>query len=311
MLLSFLYLCFGLISLVTCTPRPPRLQRRQFDYRPPNGYSIDRQAGVGELDQFQAYGAIIVALLNLAYDDSSKLTDPVSYPYPAITLNITGADENKPYYRQFASYTLYNALETMISTNNFTVSNFTMQNKAGTISCKVILAPPSAQWQQLTGSSSSSGLSPRSVLPKDTLPSILEARQSPGLTNESAALDHLTPLYASDWYGPASTPEDFFLALATTIVKISVITNKDVPINAQSVEQEGYHLNVTNVPLAGQRDYLTNRGVLNLCGHAYGELLERVGYGIRPVTNFETVLVWTNGTGLVQQHVLRYEGRVR
>ncbi|KAI4191171.1 MAG: hypothetical protein L6R41_000308 [Letrouitia leprolyta] len=299
------------MSLVACSPYSPILQKRRFNYTLPNGYSIERQAGIGELDQFQAYGAIIVALLDLAYDDSSKLTDPVFYPYPAITLNITGSDESSPYYRQFASYTLYNALETMITSNNFSVSNFTMQNKAGTISCKVILAPPSAQWQQLVGDSLANGLSPRALHHDQVLPSILAARQSGGLTNESATLDHLTPLYASNWYGPKSTPEDFILALATTIVKVSVITNKDVPINNQSVEQEGYHLNATNVPLAGQRDYLTNRGVLNLCKHAHGELEERLGYGINPITSFETVLVWTNGTDLVQQHVLRFEGRGR
>lgn len=197
----------------------------------------------------------------------------------------------------------------MSSRNDFTVSNFTLQNKAGTIACKVILAPPSAEWQQLLGSSSS-GLSPRTL--RDPLPALLETRQaSSRLYNESAALNKRIPFYASDWYGPESEPEVFFMALATTIVKVSDISDKDMTIDSQSVESLGYHLNVTNVPLPGQQDYLTNRGVLNICAYAYGQLLKRLGYGIQPITNFEITLLWTNGTDLFQQHVMRYEGAVR
>ncbi|KAI4176946.1 MAG: hypothetical protein LQ343_000803 [Gyalolechia ehrenbergii] len=313
MLSSFVYLCFGLVSLVTSTSsqaHSSELQRRRFEYGLPTGYSVDRQPGVGELDPLQAYGAIIVTLINLAYGDSGNLTDPVSYPYPAITLNITGPDDSSPYYRQFASYTLYNALETMSSTKIFTVSNFTLQNKAGAIACKVILAPPSAEWQQLIGGSLSGGLSPRTPY-HNSLPSVLKARQASRLTNESAPLENLTPLYASDWYGPESTLEDFFLALATTIVMVSDVADKDVTINSKSAETAGYHLNVTNVPVAGQGHYFTSRGVLNLCAHAYGELSERLAYGSKPIRNFETTLVWTNGTDLIQQHVLRYEGPER
>ncbi|KAI4285967.1 MAG: hypothetical protein L6R38_000260 [Xanthoria sp. 2 TBL-2021] len=256
----------------------------------------ERTAGNGELDQIQVYGATFVSMLGLAYENSGNLTEPVSYAYPAITLNITGQDETTPYYRQFASYTLYHALQTMIADNDFTVSNFKLQNKAGTIACKVIIAPPSADWQRLIGGFSG-GLSPRNP-DHITLP-VLEKRQSFRLGNESLALEKLTPFYASDWYGPESTPEDFFLALTTMVVMVSDLSNKDQIIDYQRVEKYGYHLNVTNVPLPSQQDYLTNRGVLNLCAHAYREVSDRLGFGINRVTSFETVLVWTNGTEMV------------
>ncbi|KAL8726785.1 MAG: hypothetical protein Q9181_005924 [Wetmoreana brouardii] len=277
-------------------------------YKLPDGYTVERDYSAGELDQDQIYGAILVAMFNLAYEEARNLTKPVSYTYPAITLNITGADEDSQYYRQFASYTLYHALETVISSRNFNVSNFTLQNKAGGIACKVILAPPSAEWQQLIGGSSG-GLSPRS--PCHFLPTLLETRQAYLLTNESAALEKLTPLYASDWYGPESDPEDFIMALATMIVRVSDVSDKDTIINYQNLEKDGYHLNVTNVPLQSQRDYLTSRGVFNICVHAYGKLTKRLEYGISPITSFETFLLWTNGTDLIQQHVFRYEGAVR
>ncbi|KAI4262029.1 MAG: hypothetical protein L6R42_002784 [Xanthoria sp. 1 TBL-2021] len=156
-------------------------------------------------------------------------------------------------------------------------------------------------WQGFSG-----GLSPRH--PDYALPAVLEARQASNLYNGSNALEMLIPLYVSDWYGPQSTPEDFFMPLATMIVMVSDISYKDTIFNYQSVEKLGYHLNVTNVPSRSQRDYLTNRGGLNLCAHAYEELSRWPGYGINPITDFETTLVWTNGTDLVQQHVLRYEG---
>lgn len=125
--------------------------------------------------------------------------------------------------------------------------------------------------------------------------------------NASFALEQLTPLHVSDWYGPASPPQDFFLALATMIVTVADTPDKDTVINTQSVERWGYRLNVTNVPLPSQVDYLTYRGVLGLCGDAYGELARRVGFW-DPVTDFETMVVWTDGREVVQQHVLRYAG---
>ncbi|KAL8703603.1 MAG: hypothetical protein Q9201_003228 [Fulgogasparrea decipioides] len=305
-----LYLFFFLVSWVVSIPSPSlptTLHRRNYQYKLPNGYNVERISSAGELEQDQVYGAILVAMFSLAYEEPRNLTKPVSYTYPAITLNITGADEDSQYYRQFASYTLYHALEILVSSNNFSVSNFTLQNKAGGIACKVVLAPPSAEWQQLIGGSSG-GLSPRS--PRHPLPAFLETRQAAQLYNESAALEKLIPYYASDWYGPESDPVDFFMALATIIVRVSDVSNKDTTINWQTVEEDGYHLNVTNVPLQSQKYYLTNRGVLNICAHAYGEMTGRLGYGTKPMTNFETYLLWTNGTEVIQQHVFRYEGVV-
>lgn len=97
MLISFLHIFFGLISVVVSTSAPgptPASRLRLYEYKLPDGYSIERQIGAGELDQGQVYGAVIVAMINLAYQDSRNLTDPVSYSYPAITLNITSADES-------------------------------------------------------------------------------------------------------------------------------------------------------------------------------------------------------------------------
>lgn len=303
-----LWLLLALINHVVSLPSSDfstSLQRRNFKYKLPDGYTIERRLGVGELDQAQVYGAILVAMFGLAYEDSRSLTDPVSSTYPAIILNITGADEDSQYYRQFASYTLYHALETIIATNDSSVANFTLQNQVGAIACKVVLGPPSSEWQQLLGGSSGSGLSPRS--PHHLFPALLENRQARSY-NQSAPLAKLTPFYLSDWYGLESDPTDFFMALATLIVQVSDISDKDLTINSQSVEESGYHLNVTNVRLPGQMDYLSNRGVLNLCSNAYKMLTRRLGYGIEPVTSFESTLLWTNGTDAIQQHVLRYEG---
>lgn len=127
----------------------------------------------------------------------------------------------------------------------------------------------------------SGGLSPRH--PDHALPAVLETRQASRLYNESHALERLIPLYALDWYGPESTPKNFFM--------VSDISYKDTIIKYQSVEKLGYHLNVTNIPSQSQRDYLTNRGGLNLCAHAYEQLLRRLGYGINPIMSFETTLV--------------------
>ena len=312
MLPSFLCIFFGLISLAVSiiTPsQPTALRQRDLQYKLPDGYTVVRTPGVGELDSGQVYGAIIVALLTLAYEDSSNLTDPISYPYTAITLNISGADETSQYYRQFASYTLYNALQTLNSSNDFTASNFTLQNSAGAIACKVVLGPPSALWQEFLGGSIGGSLSPRSS--RHSLPSFLEPRQAARITNETAPLAKLIPLYAPDWYGPESPPQDFFIALATMIVKVSDSDDKDSGISYQTLGKEGYHLNVTNIPQQNQLLYLSNRGVLNLCAYAYGQLAKRLGYGIEPITHFEATLVWTNGTDLINHHVLRYEGAMR
>ena len=224
-----------------------------------------------------------------------------------MTVNITGGDDTSRFYRQFATYTLYHALQVLTAEQNVTVSNFTLGNDAGAVACRVVHAPASAEWQQLIGGFSG-GLSPRHTA--HTLPAVLEPRQTSTSTNESSALEELTPFYVSDRYGPESTPEDFFMALATMIVMASDYSDKDQTINYLQAGKYGYDFNVTRVPLPGQDGYLTNRGVLNLCTRAYGELTEKLGY-FDPVTSFETVLVWTNGTEVVNHHVLRYEGIAR
>lgn len=115
-------------------------------------------------------------MLSLAYENSHNLTKPISYPYPAVTLNIIGADASTPYYRQFASYALYHTLQTMGADNDFTVSNFALQNQVGAIAYKVVHVPPRAEWQQLIGGSSG-GPSPRST-DNTPLPATLVARQA-------------------------------------------------------------------------------------------------------------------------------------
>lgn len=119
----------------------------------------------------------------------------MSSPYPGIILNTTGAGEKSQHYQQFASYVLYNALDTMTTTNNFTDSSFTLQNKAGAIACKVVITPPSAEWQQQLVGGYSGSIGPRDS--HHALPQLLQTRQA-RLTNRSSALEKLTPLYASD-----------------------------------------------------------------------------------------------------------------
>ncbi|KAL8851887.1 MAG: hypothetical protein Q9221_003210 [Calogaya cf. arnoldii] len=301
---SFLLLfCFCLTSFCVLSSSQSlnsSLPLKGFQYKLPDGYAIGRSTGSGDLYPGE--------------------TDPFSHFFFGITLKVTGADDTTPFYRQFATYTLNHALQTMTAEiktpdNIFTSTNFTLQNKAGAVACRVIFE---AQ-QQAIGGFSGGGISPRDggrhAL---SLPALLEPRQaSRPPKNESSALETLTPIYASDWYGPRSTPQDFFLALATMIIQIADQGERDTTINWRDVEKYGYHLNVTYVPIPGSQRYLTNRGVLNLCAYAYGELTERLGYGTQPVTNFETTLVWINATGpgtgtgidFVEQHVLRYEGQ--
>ncbi|KAL8760620.1 MAG: hypothetical protein Q9184_003210 [Pyrenodesmia sp. 2 TL-2023] len=308
-ILLFVWLSLTGFATFTSSQSPnASLPRKGFQCKLPGGYSIVRNPGIGEFDQGQVYGAVLVAMLSLAYEDFDNLTDPISYPYPAVTLNITGVDVSAPYYRQFASYVPYHALQTMSADSDFTLSSFTLQNQDGATACKVVLAPPSAEWQQLIGGSTG-GLSPRS--PGSTLlPATLVTRQaSSRIYNESSALEKLNSLYASDWYGPESTASDFLIALAAMIVKVSDISDKDAVINYHKLEELGYHLNVSKVPRPdGKPDYFANRGAVNLCAHPYGELSRRLGYGTKAVTNFETTLMWTNGTDLIQQQALRYEG---
>ncbi|KAL8690541.1 MAG: hypothetical protein Q9218_004039 [Villophora microphyllina] len=179
-------------------------------------------------------------------------------------------------------------------------AKYTLQNKASAVVCKVILASASPEWQQLVGASSR-GLSPRASS-FNPLPAQIESRHA-RLSNSSAPLEQLTSFYASDWYGPESNATDFFMAFATIIVQASDTSDKDVVINFQSVEESGYHLNVTNTPLQSQVDNLSNRCVLNLCAYAYGEVTKRMDYGIDPITNLYMTSLWTNGTVLIQQHV--------
>ena len=207
-----LILFFNLISFATSIPTSSFIQtlhRRNYRNYLPDGYSIERQPGTAQVDQTQVYGAIILAMISLANKDSRNLTDPGSYTYPGIILNITGADEDTQYHPLFASYTLYHALEVMITETNLTASNFTLRNEAGTIGCKVVIARPGGEWQQLLGGSSG-GVSARS--PRPALPVTLNKRQATHL-NESAALEKLTPYYAFDWYGPESNATDFLMAL--------------------------------------------------------------------------------------------------
>ncbi|KAL9638887.1 MAG: hypothetical protein Q9204_001334 [Flavoplaca sp. TL-2023a] len=298
-------LCLGsLYTLSSSQSHKATLPQKGFLYKLPDGYGIERSSGVYELDPFYVYGAVLVSMIELADEDSSNLTDPVSKSYAGMTVNITGPDDTAPFYRQFATYTLYHALQVLTAEQNVTVSNFTLENDAGAVACKVVLAPASADWQRLIGAFCS-GLSPRHAA--HTLPAVLEPRQTSTSTNESSALEELTPFYVSDWYGPESTPEDFIMALATMIVMVSDFNDKDQTINYQQAGKYGYDFNVTNVPLPGQDGFLTNRGVLNLCTRAYGELTEQLGY-FNPVSNFETVLVWTNGMEVINHHVLRYGG---
>ncbi|KAL8893316.1 MAG: hypothetical protein Q9192_005386, partial [Flavoplaca navasiana] len=266
-----------------------------FPYKLPDGYSIERTSGVYGLDRFHVYGAILVSMIELAYEDAGNQTDPLSKSCLGMTVNITGGDDTMPYYRQFATYTLYHALQVLTAEPNVTVSNFTLRNDAGAVACRVILAPASADWQRLIGGFSG-GLSPRHAA--HTLPAALETRQTSTFTNTSSVLEELTSFYVSDWYGPESTPEDFFMALATMIVMVSDFSDKDKTINYQQARIYGYDFNVTYVPLPNQDGYLTNRGVLNLCTRTYGELTEQLGY-FNPVSNFETVLI--------NHHVLRYD----
>ncbi|KAI4221342.1 MAG: hypothetical protein L6R36_006977 [Xanthoria steineri] len=156
----------------------------------------------------------------------------------------------------------------MSSNNNLTVFNFTLQNQAGSIASKVILAPASADWQRLIGRFSG-GLSPRHRFNHPLLPAVLKPRQQASSSpryNASAAFEKLTPIHVSDWYGPESTGQDLFQALATMVVTVADSPDKDTVVSTQSVEQRGYRLNVTNVPLQSQVDYLTYRGVSGLCG---------------------------------------------
>ena len=147
----------------------------------------------------------------------------------------------------------------------------------------MILAPPIADWQRLIGGFSG-GLNPRHSF-KHPLPTVLKTRQPASSSphfNASSALEKLTPLHVSDWYDPEFTPQGFFLALATLIVTVADSPDKDTVVSTHSVEKWGYRLNVMNVPLQqSQVDYLTYRGVLGLCGDAYGELASRVGFWSR------------------------------
>ena len=300
---------------------------RNFRYKLPDGYSINRTTNPNvtgsteyndpnAFDPGQVYVSTLIAMVNLAYENSGNLTSSVSYPYQGITLNITGADPSAQYYRQFASYILYQALDDMSSTDSFVISNFTLQNAEGVIACKVIYAPPDALFQQLVnGALGSGGIAPPRLRAR-SLPEVprLEPRQisSTQFTNYSAALNSLTPYWAPQWYGPTTTPRDFFMALATLVVRLSDVVAKDDTIQTSSAEKDGYHLNVTDVetgarPRGSYGGYLTTRGVLNTVTRAVQEAAEKLGY-FQDLTDLEITLLWTNATTAIQQWVLRYEG---
>ncbi|KAL8657645.1 MAG: hypothetical protein Q9226_001707 [Calogaya cf. arnoldii] len=117
--------------------------QKGFQYKLPDGYDIERSTGTGDLYPGEVFGAILVAMLGLAYENYYNQTDPFSHFFFGITLKITGADDTMPFYRQFASYTLYHTLQTitaeiMTSEDIFTATNFTLQNKAGAVACRVI-----------------------------------------------------------------------------------------------------------------------------------------------------------------------------
>ncbi|KAL8893357.1 MAG: hypothetical protein Q9192_005345 [Flavoplaca navasiana] len=212
---SFLLLNLCLSSLYTLSSSQGHnatLPQKGFPYKLPDGYSIERTSGVGELDLFYAYGAIHVSMIELA----------TKMPPAQMTHRHTTANSQP-------------TLFTMLS------------NRA--VACRVVLAPANADWQRLIGGFSG-GLSPRHAT--HTLPAVLETRQTSTFTNTSSVLEELTPFYASDWYGPESALENFFMALATMIVMVSDFSDKDKTINHQQAEKYGYDFNVTYVPLPSQ-----------------------------------------------------------
>lgn len=305
--ITFLAVCICIPALVSTINTG--LAQRGFAYKFPDGYSVVRTQGVVELDCAYIYGALVVAMQTLAYEDARGLSDPLSFPFNTVTLNITGAETSPQFYRQFASYLLYDTLAGLAAKPNITTlsANYTLQNAAGSIACKVIIGPPSPEWQQLINGFSGTGLGPRNEDRNRASLSMLEPRQA--TRNDSAPLEKLTPLVAKDWWGPATTPEDFIMAIATMIVKIGDLDVKtlDTWINGQSVEDEGYHLNVTNGLTPEPFSYLTNRGVLNMLGDAYGAVAKQLGY-FDEIRNFESYTLWTNGTTAEHFHVLRFVG---
>lgn len=186
-------------------------------------------------------------------------------------------------------------------------ANYTLQNAAGTVACKIIIGPPSELWQQLMGGYSGGGLAPSNEGRGHASLPLLEPRQA--VRNDSAPLQKpIFPLVATDWYGPETTPEYFIMAIATMMVKISDIKEMDSGINSQSVEEEGYHLNVTNGLTPYPYSFLTNRGVLNMLGDAYGEVAKQLGY-LNEIRNLESFTLWTNGTAMEHFHILRFVGK--
>ncbi|KAL8889195.1 MAG: hypothetical protein Q9215_003494 [Flavoplaca cf. flavocitrina] len=111
-------------SLLVLASHIATLPQKGFPYKLPDGYSIERTSGVYELHPFYAYGAILVSMIELAYEDAGNQTDPVSKSYAGMTVNITGGDDTSRFYRQFATYTLYHALQVLTAEQNVTVSNF-------------------------------------------------------------------------------------------------------------------------------------------------------------------------------------------
>ena len=310
---------------------------RNFQYKLPDGYTIERTTNPNvttseaftdpnAFDPAQVYVSTLTAMLGLAYEDSSGLTGPTSYPYQGIVLNITGADESSQYYRQFASYILYHALDAMSSTDTFVISNFTLQDSAGVVACKVVYGPPNALFQQLIDSGiTSGGTSPprRTRRRARSLPELLNVRQTIASqnTNTTAKLDTLRPFWAPAWYGPSypspAGERDFYMALSTLVVKLSDTSQnaKDVTTYQESAETEGYHLNITALHTDESTAFgnsLTPRGCLNMLGRAVTEGADLLGHYV-DFSNFEIALLWVNATGReepIQHYVLRYEGVV-
>ena len=133
--ISLLGLCISSLSIIVSSRRlNSSLPQKGFEYKLPDGYSIDRTVGTRKLDELQVYGAILVTMLQLAYEDSRNLTFPVLYPSPAVTLNITGADNINPLLLPISKL---HPLSTMPSKQCASTTNFAASNSHAAEQCRL------------------------------------------------------------------------------------------------------------------------------------------------------------------------------
>ena len=228
-----------------------------YQYIVPNGYTIvQTPLNADPIPLGQIYGAAIGGLLEFAYaNDPNGLNTRKSLEYPAVTLNVTGGGKKgeeggNEYYNQFATSVIYHALNVLISQANVTdpeyaevqASYFTLENASGDFSCRVIFGPPSLAWQQLVnGVIGSGGAAPpkhrrglENLASPYSLPR-LQTRWETSIvdhvrrqttppapaTNSSSILETWTPFYTTDWYGTRTLDSDFFLAIATYLIRIT------------------------------------------------------------------------------------------